>query len=491
MLYDLGELVYFSDAVAQGKVPGRDYAINAYGPGRYLLLAGLWELFGRSFSVIWALFLVLRLAITACSWELSRRMLRGRWAYLPPVLLILFPGPLHKGFFLLGSLVLALAFALRVQSDRWTTARTWLGLGAVIACVALFRLDLGGFGGLVGFFVLVVTGAPRKMLVPLALPLALGLAGSAGLLFSLGPDVLPAVLAQLGDDLLKNQTILYPVMPGLSDLLAPQSPVPYLLWLPLPVYLVTFGVLVRSWDQDRAGRVAPSSLALACVFLLGVLTCNQVRMKPEFGHLLQAGPMLWLCVALVLSRLARSVGRVGWIASALCAFSLVTALMVSTVSFSAGDIYTGSFTIPWGRDHSVETALGPLDFNATEQEEVGAMLETLAAFPPGPLWVPANQPLYFALSGRDDVTGHVGVVYYAGNLERQIEIIGRLERERPRLAVFVDDSIEGPSMRLANAAPQIYSYLMTNYAPLVTYGSHQLMKRRGPSGPALRGASSQ
>jgi hypothetical protein len=111
------------------------------------------------------------------------------------------------------------------------------------------------------------------------------------------------------------------------------------------------------------------------------------------------------------------------------------------------------------------------------------MLETLAAFPPGPLWVPTNQPLYFALSGRPDVTGHVGVVYYKGNLARQIEIIGRLEESRPRLAVFVDDSIEGPSLRLAKAAPQIYSYLMTHYAPLVTYGNHQLMKRRGPVGP--------
>jgi hypothetical protein len=165
--------------------------------------------------------------------------------------------------------------------------------------------------------------------------------------------------------------------------------------------------------------------------------------------------------------------------------------MVTTVSFSARDVYTGSFTIPWGRDHSVETALGPLDVNASEQAEVGAMLETLAAFPPGPLWVPANQPLYFGLTGRADVTGHVGVVYYAGNLERQIEIIARLERERPRLAIFVDDSIEGSSLRLVNAAPQIYSYLMKNYAPLVTYGGHQLMKRRGPVGPPLLGAPAQ
>jgi hypothetical protein len=152
MLYDVGELVYFADAVADRQVPGRDYVINAYGPGRYFLLAGLWELLGRSFSVIWGLFFVLRLAITALSWELARRLIPGRWAYLPPLLLILVPGPLHKGFYLLGTLVLALAFALLARKARWAEAGTWFGLGVVIACVALFRLDLGGFGGLVALF---------------------------------------------------------------------------------------------------------------------------------------------------------------------------------------------------------------------------------------------------------------------------------------------------------------------------------------------------
>jgi hypothetical protein len=483
MLYDLGELVYFADALREGQVPGRDFAINAYGPGRYLLLAGLWELFGRSFSVIWGLFLVLRLAITACSWELSRRVLKGPWAYLPVLLLILAPGPLHKGFYLLGTLVLALAFVLRVGWDRWGQGATWFGLGTLIAVVALFRLDLGGFGGLVALFVLFATRSPLRMLLPLALPLALGLGGAAAFLVSLGGDVLPAVLAQLGDDIFKNQTIAYPVMPGLAELLALRSWSPFFLWSPLPVYGATLVVLVRHWKRDPQGRLAPASLALACVFLLGLLTCNQIRMKPEFGHLLQAGPMLWLCCAVVLRRLASGGGPGRRVVSYGLALAVLGGLMVTTVTINRGNLYTGGFTIPWGRDISLPTPLGPVDLNAAEHAELAPMLETLSAFPPGPLWVPTNQPLYFALTGRSDVTGHVGVVYYADNLVRQIEIIGRLEATRPRLAVFVDDSIEGPERTLAKAAPQIYSYMMTHYEPLVTYGRNQLMKRRGPVGP--------
>jgi len=482
MLYDLGELVYFADAVGDRQIPGRDYAINAYGPGRYFLLAGLWELLGRNFFVVWGLFLALRLAITATSWEISRRLLGKRWSYLPVILLILVPGPLHKGFYLLGTLVLALAFVLSVGKDRWRVVGTWFSLGVVIAFVALFRLDLGGFGGLVALFVLYATRSPLKMVVPLALPLVTGLLVAGGLLANFGTDVLPAVVSQLGDDIFKNQTIQYPSMPGLAELLAFQSWNPYLLWLPLPVYLATFGLLARRWTRDSTGRLSQSSLALACIFLLGVLTCNQLWMKPEYGHLLQTGPMLWLCVAIVLRRLGAAGGRAGLFAAGVAVLVLVSVLMITTVTISRGSLYTGAFTIPWERNQPLDTPLGQVDLSAGEHAEIGPMLETLSDFPPGPIWVPTNQPLYFALSGREDVTGHVGVVYYADDIARQIEIIGRLEEARPRLAIFVDDSIEGPERRLANAAPQIYSYLMTHYAPLVTYGRHQLMKRRGPVG---------
>jgi len=482
MPYDLGELVYFSDAVREGLSPGRDYVVNAYGPGRYLLVAGLWEVFGRSFSVIWGLFLVLRLAITACSWELSRRLVKGRMAYVPVLLLILVPGPLHKGFYLLGTLILALAFILRAAKGNWREVRTWSGLGVVIACVALFRLDLGAFGFLTGVFVLYATRAPLRMLLPLGLPLALGLTAAGLLLSSMGGGLVPSVVAQLLDDILKNQTIQYPTMPGLSELAAFDGWAPYFLWLPLPVYLLILGLLSRRWTRDASGELSRPTLALACVAILGVLTCNQVRMKPEFGHLLQAGPMLWLCLAVLLRWLARRFGVSGRVLSGAALGLVLVGLLTTTLTVGRGDVYIGSFSIPWDRAARVETPLGPLVLNAGEHGELAPMLETLAEFPPGPIWVPTNQPLYFALTGRKDVTGHVGVVYYADNLTRQVEIIASLERTRPRLAIFVDDSIEGPERRLANAAPQVYSYLMRNYQPLVTYGRNQLMKRRGPVG---------
>lgn len=484
MLYDLGEVVFFTDAFLDGRRPGLDYAVNAYGPGRYLLLAGLWEVLGRNLHVVWGLFLILRLGITALTWEVSRRFLRGPWVFGPVLALLLAPGPLHKGFYLLGTLVLARVLLGQVDRDGpREDARSWLVLGLAVAGVALFRLDLGAFGLLLALFLLLARRGSPRMLVPLLAPLAVGGAAAALLLLAAGEGALAAVVSQLLDDILKNQTIAYPRMPGLGELFRFESWDPVFLWVPVPIYLAMLGLLVRRWKRDAAGRIAPATLALAIVGLLGFLTCNQVRMKPEYGHLLQAGPMLWLCSYILLERAWQRGGLPLRALALLLGLLLPAGLVATSLTTHRGDIYTGGFTIPWDRTQPLETPLGEVDLNVEEHASLQPLLETLGAFPPGPIWVPTNQPLYYALSDRPDVSGYVGVVYYADSLPRQIEVIARLEAWRPRLAVFVDDSIEGPERGLARAAPQLYSYLMTNYAPLVTYGSNQLMERRGPVGP--------
>ena len=481
MLYDLGELVYFTDALLAGSVPGRDFAHNAYGPGRYLLLAGLWTIFGRSFDVIWGLFFVLRLGITAVSWELSRRLIRGAWSWLPPLLLIVFPGPLHKGFYLLGTLLLALGLLHVTSRNAWHQPQPWLSLGWGAAALSFFRVDLGGFALLLGLVLLVVTGAPGRRLVPLFAPMAVGASLLAGVLLYLGgSEALIASAGQVLDDVWKNQTIAYPTMPGGAELLAATSPIPYLLWSPLPIYAALALVLWRR--RSRESEWSPPLLATLIVLLLGLLTCNQIRMKPEYGHFLQSTPMLWLALA-VLAQQAWSRGLGLRLAATFAVLAVFVALMIATVSFSRGNIYTGAFTIPQDRDRQLSTPLGAVDLSPGEYAELAPLLETMAAFPPGPVWVPSNQPLYPALLDRPEVTGHSSLVYYADNLERQVEIIAKLEEERPRLAVFVDDSIEGPERRLEQAAPQIYRYLHANYEPMVTYGRNRLMRLRGEAGP--------
>jgi hypothetical protein len=470
MLYDVGELFVYADAVRRGLQPGVDYVVNGYGPGRYLLFAGLFALSGPSLAATAAVFLGLRLAITSLLWSVARRCLPPRWAALPVACVLVAPGPLHKGFYLAGTLLVVWGLLRYLEAPSRRRAAVY---GLILAAVAAFRLDLGGFGVLALLLVvggrrerwrdLVVGLAPLGWAVLLA-ALALGAVGS------LGP-----VLEQIADDVAKNQQIRFPAFPGPLRLLSGDGDA-FFLWLPIAVYAALATHFL--WAVRREGAVvAPEHRRrLAVLLLFGVLTMNQARMKPEFGHLLQAGPMLWLSCAVLLRGLAgRDRGRAA-LATGLAA-ALVGGLVAQAVGPHRGDIYTGSFTIPWERHRLLDTRLGRVRLNEGEYAELAPTLRWLDAQPPGPLWVPTNQPLLLPLSGRDDVTGFVGVVYYADDPADWHRVIERLEAARPALAVFVDDSIEGPERTLAVAAPRVHSYLLTTYADVAEHGRFRLMRR--------------
>lgn len=471
MLYDLGELLLYVQAFLDGDTPGIDFVVNGYGPGRYLLIAGLSELFGAApLSVAFGVFIALRVAITSATYELALRLLGPRWtpwALFPVALLLLAPGPLHKGFFQLGTVTLMLG-ALMLQ--RSPSAGRALGLGGVIAMCALFRLDLGLFGALMLGAVAVMTRSPRTFAWGALAPL-LGCVTLAGSLVMAGDGVLSTVAGQVWHDVAVNQTISFPTFPGPVDQIVEHSLDRLLLWLPFALY---GGLLwLTLWGPVDAGRGSPK---LKLLLLLGVLTCNQVRMKPEFGHLLQAGPLMWMAAAALAARLGRG-SRLGKAVTALVLL-LPLALLANTVGHHSGSVYTGSFTIPMKRNHLLPTAAGTLSVADYERDEVGPVLSAIGRAPAGPLWVPSNQPLLHALSGREDGTGYVGVLYVAGSPEREADLIARLERSKPTVAVFLDDSMEGPERRLSSAAPRVHAYLLKTFVEVEKLGEYSILHRK-------------
>ena len=458
MLYDLGEVTFYAQKLLAGQRPGLDFAVNGYGPGRYLLFAGLFAVFGPSLTILNAVFVALRLVITALALVLGRRLVGPRAAPLAVLPLLLAPGPLHKGFFLAGTLAL-LWGALRWW-DR-PDARGAVRFGALVALVALFRMDLGAFG-----VVLFTVAWGLRSRSPRALGLAWGLPAGALLLglashLVWGVDAPRAVVAQVFDDVLKNQGIVWPVFPPPAALLHPRESLdPWLLWLPLPIGLALAWL---AWRR-RDGR-------LVLLWVLGLLTLNQVRMKPELGHLLQAGPMLWLALAVVALALGARWGTALYLV-------VLGLLLVNTLAFHRGDLYTGSFTIRWERTLPLDTRMGRVWLNRGEREELAPLLAWLDDQPPGPLWVPANQPLLLTLAGRPDPSGYVGVVYYADDPPREQELIVRLRTEPPPVAVVVDDSIEGPERTLGRAAPRLYRWMITDYRTVERFGRYQAKRLR-------------
>ena len=71
----------------------------------------------------------------------------------------------------------------------------------------------------------------------------------------------------------------------------------------------------------------------------------------------------------------------------------------------------------------------------------------------------------------------------AHSTARQADLLRRLEEMRPPVAVFVDDSMEGPERALRNAAPPVFAYLREHYAERERHGEFVVMVRRpGPGG---------
>ena len=75
---------------------------------------------------------------------------------------------------------------------------------------------------------------------------------------------------------------------------------------------------------------------------------------------------------------------------------------------------------------------------------------------------------------------------HANNEARQTELLARLEAAAPPVAVFVDDTVEGPEMHLEQAAPRVHRYLMERYEEVARFGPNRVMTRRRTGRPTPR-----
>lgn len=443
MLYDVGELLFFVDAIRQGLTPGTDYAVNAYGPGRYVLLAGLFEVFGPSWRTVDLLFLAVRLLLSGLLWELGRRWLSSTAALLPVACVLLGPGPLHKGFYLLGTVALALALVRYLDSP---SGRRAAALGVTLAGVAVFRLDLGIVGAGLAGLACVGRREPRHLVGALG-PLALGGACVVGSLATLGDGALAAIAGAIGHQVSVTQGMNWPGIPAAAALRSSLDP--WFLLLPLVAYPL---LALRASAQPP-----PERRVTVLLLVLGVATLAQVRSKPEWGHLLQAGPLLWLACTIVLAASPRVLPRA-------LLLVLPVALGVQALTTHRGSVYTGAFTICEDRTEPLATPLGPRRLNPGEHASLAPLLHHLATeAPAGPLWVPTYQPLLYALSGRASATGRVGVLFYGGDAARQAQMIAQLQARPPAVVVFREDAIEGPATSLEAFAPAVHAWMRAHY----------------------------
>ena len=137
-LSDEGYLVYGAERVLSGQLPGADF--HAYMPGRYLVLAALFKIFGAGIVVERVMWVVVRIFIVLLYCQLSLTLVPRSIAFIPSFLLIILPGPWHKSFELLFPLIWLIAVYFYLYNSHLRSA---LILGLTVGITLFFRIEIG------------------------------------------------------------------------------------------------------------------------------------------------------------------------------------------------------------------------------------------------------------------------------------------------------------------------------------------------------------
>lgn len=140
-LFGEGGVLGNAQAILQGKVLYRDI-VTVYAPGRFYLLALLFEIFGENILVAHLMWLSVRLIGVVILFFLCRKIMPTLFGFLACLLYVFVSGPWFKVFFLFFNIpvvLLLMTYAKRKQAQWLIAAGLLVGAGIV------FRQDTGLF----------------------------------------------------------------------------------------------------------------------------------------------------------------------------------------------------------------------------------------------------------------------------------------------------------------------------------------------------------
>jgi hypothetical protein len=510
---DEGYLLEGVTRILDGQVIYRDFH-HTYAPGRFYLLAALFELFGENLLVVRATWVALRALIVVLAWRLARRLVSGPLVWAPPLALLALPGPWHKSFFHL--FLIACALGGEACLSRGGRGRSFWA-GALIAVAILFRQDVGAFaaaaiGGYAAVRAIAAMRAPaREPLASLRWMIAGGAAVIApvALYFAsngaLGHLVSKVFFAGVRDNR-TNELPFPPVWPlvpagaGGGDAALALLFVKALYYLPLATFAI-FG----AWLLARAARErALPSPAAWLTWALGTSALLQVAARSDFAHLCQAIGMVYFVWAIGAERLVNALGRrteganveprararIAATAAALALPLLLTAGLYGfarVVNRPAGAAYLArAGVVPPAENaagarvflaHAPRTRLdlarAPVDVPRAQ----AATLEAVRSFfasetKPGDyfLTIPGYQLLYF-LFDLENATAYPHVRRAFDSPAEEDAYIAEIRDRAPRFIFFQDFAIDGrPERRFALYAKRTMDWIAEHYAPVRVIG---------------------
>ena len=480
---DLG--VAASDAVRimDGDQWGRDF-LAPYGPGRYYLTAIWFSIFGTSLFTLNMLYLCLMSVVALLVWFAARRFLPRHLSLGVVILAAIAHGPVHKVWIGLFAILFFLA-AIRAFDRRTYGAGFVLGLTG--ALTGLFRNDVGVCAALLG---LVIIGAcafrPAKVDAPRRVGSLVGGFVMGGLSVAV-PGVI--LICAFGDPAWLVESIMARIDvfdavrvndPGLGALFASGGAEGLLqgtmvvLLVAAPFAIAILGV-VGLFGRKRCRR-AGLYLVLG---LLGVFLLNQWRLIPRFVRLMQAGPILFLCVVLLFFEARRILVRAPRAARILPfgATVLLTAAMGWYLWEYTGEQSQDSIAVLRFEEHYMDTPRAQCwakTRRGTDMERLVGVVERFTeegeAIFAGP-----GCPIVYFLADRSNPTPFADPYLYFLNPDAESRIIAALEEGRVRLVVDQPRPIGGLS--LADAAPSLYSYIQNRFRHREEVGRYVVLRR--------------
>jgi hypothetical protein len=313
--FDEGVFLTNADLLLRGQAPFRDY-YSIYPPGIYLLLAGLWRLFGVSVLTERLLAILLALGIAGMIGRHAGKLVGRSFSWLASGLGAYWLIPLGDVAYawLAALFLILLATDLAAAS---TTMRRQASAGVLLGVAAIFRHDVSMY--VIGLWSLVLLvsawnqpGGPKRYLRALVPPLVASMVAIALWI----PVLAIGGAHNVWSDLVVNVKIIMP---------ARTLPTPNVLALWKVPFLPIFApaLLVRSCEAGivlcyvaplaallylrrlwRAG--SPATLRAALIFGLAIAVLPQMSFRTDLPHVLQSlAPALVLVSAWIEDVIAR------------------------------------------------------------------------------------------------------------------------------------------------------------------------------------------
>ncbi len=480
---DLG--VAASDAVriVHGDHWGRDF-LAPYGPGRYYVTAIWFMIFGTSLFSMNIFYLCLMSVVDLLAWFAARRFLPRHLALGVVILVAIAHGPVHKVWIGLFAVSFFLA-AIRALDRRTYGAGFTMGL--VGALTGLFRNDVGMCAAILGLLVIGLSlrgragGHKAKRLGPLAGGFVMGglsVVAPVVILVAVHGDpawIVESILARIEvfDSVRVND-------PGLAALFGSGGAEGILQGTMVVMLLgAPFAVAILGLLGLFSKSPGPAAGLMLVLGLLGIFLLNQWRLIPRFVRLMQAGPILYLCVVVLLFEARRVVARLP--RAARSAPAAGTVLLILAMGWYLWE-YTGeqsqdSIAVLRFEERYMEMPRAQCwakTRRGTDMDRVVGVVERFTrkgeAIFAGP-----GCPIVYFLADRPNPTPYADPYLYFLNPDAEARIIAALD-ERD-VQVFVDQPRSIGGLSLADAAPRLFNHVQSRFGRREEVGRYVVFRR--------------